>query len=141
MKDTGASSVAPENKIKPIVIDMVQEEGIDKKGKQVKDLNGEKVYKRDDYMGLLNGLFMKFDTRLYDLKDYKLFLKLKDKFTEGWMNDKKQIELTLDQTVFLKGFLLSITAKSVPGQNVAERQPIPEWQLRTLVGILEQLGE
>jgi hypothetical protein len=140
MKNPSASSVAPESKVKPIVIDIIQEEGLDKKGKSVKDINGEIVYKRNDYMGLLSGLFARFDSRLYDFKDYKIFLKLKDKFTEGFTNDKKQIELTLDQTVFLKSFLLSLATKSDPQRN-AEKQPFPEWQLRTLVGILEQLGE
>jgi len=115
-----------------VKIDMVREIVYDKKGKPLKDPQGETSYKREDYNGLMS-LLNKYDSRLHDMKDLKMYLKLKDKLYEGWVKNKTQLELSVDEAAFLKKFLAEY--KDRDGRDV----PLKEFEMRTLVGILEAL--
>jgi len=116
-----------------VKIDMVREIMYDKKGKPLKDPQGEISYKREDYNGLMS-LLNKYDSRLHDMKDLKMYLKLKDKLYEGWVKNKTQLELSVDEAAFLKKFLSEY--KDRDGKDV----PLKEFEARTLVGMLEALG-
>jgi len=114
-------------------IDIVKESLYDNKGKVIKDPQGNVSYKREDYNGLMS-LLNKFDSRLHDFKDMKIFLRLKDKIYQGWMKDKKQLDLSIDEAGFLQRFLSGIREKD--GRDSSLR----EFEMRTLVGLLEELG-
>ena len=118
---------------KPLTLNLnlIQDLALDKKGKEIKDREGNKSYRRDDFIGLLN-LLNRFDSRIHEMKDYKTFLQLKDKLYQNWSKDNKTLELTIDQASFLKTFLSEFTAKE--GKDA----PLQEFEMRTLVGILEQ---
>jgi len=105
---------------------------MDKKGKVQFDLNKNKMYKRDDFIGLLN-LINKFDSRLHGMKDYKLFLKLKDHLFDHWSKENKNLDLSLDEATFLKTYLSELTTKD--GKDT----PLAEFEMRTLIGTLDQL--
>jgi len=115
-----------------VKIDMVKEIMYDKKGKPIKDPQGEISYKREDYTGLMS-LLNKFDSRLHDMKDLKMFLKVRDKLYSGWTKDQEQLELSLDEAAFLKKFLSEYKDKD--GKDV----PLKEFEARTLVGLLDAL--
>ena len=108
----------------------------DKKGKKIelKDLQGNQQYLRNDAVGLM-GLLGRLDTRLYTLKDLKLWTKLRDKLRECFFKDSNDLELTLDEAKFLKDYLLNIQTKD------AKDRPLQEFEIRTLVGLSEQFGE
>jgi hypothetical protein len=111
---------------------MIQEVALDKKGKEIKDEKGNKQYKRDDFIGLIN-LLNAFDTKIHDMKDYKMFLKLKDHIFANWVKENKTLELSLDEATFLRDYLSSFSEKE--GKNIS----LPEFMLRTLCGVLEQI--
>ena len=114
-------------------IDIIKEALHDAKGKVIKDPQGNISYKREDYNGLIS-LLNKFDSRLHDFKDMKIFLKLKDKIYQGWVENKKQLDLSIDEAGFLQRFLSDIREKD--GKDSSLR----EFEMRTLVGVLEELG-
>ena len=114
-------------------IDIMKEFLYDNKGKVIKDPQGNVSYKREDYNGLMS-LLNKFDSRLHDFKDMKIFLRLKDKIYQGWIENKKQLDLSIDEAAFLQRFLSDIREKD--GKDSSLR----EFEMRTLVGVLEELG-
>ena len=111
---------------------MVQEPALDKQGKVAKDPKGEKQYKRDDYVGLLQ-LLNRFDSRLHTIKDYKSFTHLKDNLLQHWAKEDTTVDLSLDEATFLKEYL-----KTLPDKEGKEGR-LAEFEIRTLIGILEQL--
>ena len=115
-----------------IKINLVKEKMIDKKGKVVKNPAGDVSYIREDCTGLMS-LLNKFNTTLHDMKDFKTFLKIKDKIYKIWTKDGDTMELSLDEASFLRTYLSEFKEKD--GKNV----PLREFELRTLVGILEAL--
>jgi len=115
-----------------IKINLVKEKMIDKKGKVVKNPSGDISYIREDCTGLMS-LLNKFNTTLHDMKDFKTFLKIKDKIYKIWTKDGDTMELSLDEASFLRTYLSEFKEKD--GKNV----PLREFELRTLVGILEAL--
>ena len=119
-------------KPKTLSITLIQEVATDRKGKEIKDEKGNKSYKRDDFIGLLQ-LLNRFNSKFHEMKDYKLFLKLKDHLLENWKKDDLNLELTLDEATFLKDYLSELPNKDAKDQGLAE------FELRTLCGILEQL--
>uniref|UniRef100_A0A7C3SPG8 Uncharacterized protein n=1 Tax=Dictyoglomus turgidum TaxID=513050 RepID=A0A7C3SPG8_9BACT len=107
---------------------------LDKKGKFVKDANGDKVFKQNDVLALIQ-LLSVFDSRKYSLKDYKQYLKVQDKVEEAWRKDAKTLELSLDEATFLKDYLVNFNEKS----REDGRLPVGSFLLRTLVSVIEQL--
>ena len=121
-----------EQKPKTLNLNLIQEAALDKKGKETKDEKGNKQYKRDDFVGLIN-LLNVFDTKIHEMKDYKMFIKLKDHIFINWAKENKTLELSLDEATFLKDYLSNFPEKE--GKNVS----LPEFMIRTICGILEQI--
>lgn len=136
-----------ENKFAPIKITLVNEEAKEKdeNGKVVVSKvrkrdpkTGEMVktdesnYIRNDLVGL-NHLMGRFDTRIHTPKDWKMSIKINSKITEAYLNDLKEIELTLDEASFLKLYLKELPEKE------GKQESIPEFEIRTLFGIIEQM--
>ena len=124
---------------KPIKIKLVIEEAKDKDGKVVKLMNPETRkeevnYKRNDIFGLL-GLLRKFDTKIHTMQDWKQSIKLKDKLSNAYVNDLEEIDLSLEEATFLKLYLKEYSEKE------GKTSDTPEFELRTLFGVLEQFGE
>jgi hypothetical protein len=119
-------------KLTGLKIEMVQEVALDKKGKEVIDREGNKNYKREDFMGLMN-LLSRFDSTRHTMKDYKFYIKLKDKIHRAWSEENRILDLSLDDATFLKTYLSEYSEKE--GKNV----PLAEYEMRTLIGILEQM--
>jgi len=124
-----------ENKFEPIKIEFVKEEAKerDKKGNVIisKDPQGEINYVRNDLIGLM-GLLRRFDTRIHPQKDWKISIKIKDKLTKVYIEKGESVGLTLDQATFLKLYL-----KELPDKE-GKQEKIPEHEIRTMFGILEQ---
>ena len=121
-----------EQKPKTLNLNLIQEVALDKKGKEAKDEKGNKQYKRDDFIGLIN-LLNAFDTKIHGMKEYKMFIKLKDHIFANWVKENKTLELSLDEATFLKDYLSNFPEKE--GKDIS----LPEFVLRTLCGILEQI--
>jgi len=116
----------------PFTITFKREEMLDEKGKVIKNSVGEKNYKREDFNGLM-GLFSKFDSRLHDMKAMKMVIKVKDKVYEAWVDEKTDVEFSLDEASFLKSYLSEFSEKE--GKTSA----IKEFEMRTLTGLLEEM--
>jgi hypothetical protein len=123
-----------ENATKPktLTIDIIQEVVLDKKGKEVRDQKGEKQYKRDDFVGLIN-LLNRFDSKRHGMDDYKNFIKTKDKILKYWADEITKVELSLNEATFLKNYLTELPKKEGMDKSLAE------FEMRTLIGITEQL--
>jgi hypothetical protein len=67
------------------------------------------------------------------MDDYKNFLKTKDKILKYWADEIKKIELSLNEATFLKNYLTELPKKEGMDKVMAE------FELRTLIGVLEQL--
>lgn len=108
----------------------------DKKGRKtiLKDERNEPRYTRNDIIGLME-LLGKFDSRLHTMKDYKQWIKVKDKLKECFVNNLDLLKLSLDEAAFLKEFLTDLTIKDSKDSRLVE------FEIRSLVGILEQLSE
>src|SRR4030042_3047964 len=121
-------------KPKTLQINLIQEKALDKKGKDQKDPQGKQMYKRDDFIGLIN-LLNKYDTRLHhgQMQNTKTYLRLKDHVIKNWTDDNQKLELSLDEASFLKTYLSEVTDKE------AKDVPLAEFEIRTMVGVLEQL--
>ena len=117
---------------KLITLVLIQETAKGKDGNDVMDPQGEKQYKRDDHMGLI-GIIGRFDSTKHPLKDYKRLIRIKDLLIESWSKETKELGLTLEQATFLKEYLVNFPEKE------GKVAPLKEFEMRTLVGILEQL--
>jgi hypothetical protein len=115
-----------------VTINLVQIKVLDKKGKPVKNQNGEDSFLREDSSGLMS-LLNRFDSRLHEMKDMKSLLNIKDALVEAWSKEKLSVDLSLDQAAFLKRYLAEF--QKADGKN----EPIKEFEMRTLLGVLEQL--
>lgn len=120
-------------KPKSFSLQLIQEPATDRKGKEIVDRDGNKSYRRDDVVGLMN-LLNRFDSRLHLMSDYKMFLKLKDHILNSWAKEEKFLDLSLDEATFLKNFLSGVTTKD------GKDSQLQEFEMRTLVGILDALG-
>ena len=105
----------------------------DKKGKIVvskrPDTN-EINYIRNDIVGLMT-LLRRFDTKLHIMRDWKMSVKIKDKLSEAYLNDFKEIRLTLDEAAFLKNYLQELPEKE------GKQESISEFEIRTMISIQE----
>lgn len=134
-----------ENKFTPIKIKLIKEEAKerDKTGDivvsktkrpdpQTGKITEEINYARNDLVGLM-ALLGRFDSRKHAIKDWKMSVKIRDKMRNAYLKDFEEIELTLDEATFLKLYLKELPEKD--GQEHA----LPEFELRTLFGITDQL--
>lgn len=102
----------------------------------VRDKNEKAIqYARNDLVGLLS-LLNKMDTRLHPEKEWKMFLKVKDKLTEaagtGEVPEEVEVDLTLDEASFLKLYLSEFAQKE--GKNSA----LAEYELRAWTNVRDQ---
>lgn len=98
-----------------------------------KDPNsGELRYTRNDVVGLMS-LLGKMDTRIHAQRDWKSMVQIKDKLTECYLEDKTELDLSLDQASFLKLFL-----KELPDKEGKDHM-LSDFELQTLFGIQDQL--
>ena len=121
---------------KGIVVKLVIEPLLDKKGEVVNDpRDNEPLNKRHDAVALtqmLNGI----DTRKYDFKALKAYSNLKEKIDEAWLKDKAELELTLDQAAFLKEYLENLNSKTN-----AQTFSAGPFHIRTMIAVKEQLDD
>ena len=111
-----------------------EEESHERQGEKIvvsKDKEGHIQYDRNDTVGLM-GLLGHFDTRLHVLKDYKVWLKVRDRLIQSYLDHSKVLSLSIDQASFLKDFLTHLPEKD------CKDVPLPEFETRTLVGLIEQ---
>ena len=120
-----------EQKPTNVSIKLAKQAVLDKKGREVKDERGDTSYVRNDYFGL-QILLNRFDTTIHGPKEYKMFIKVKDKIRDAWIKDEENIVLTVDEGAFLKEFLTNLPEKE------AKTKPMQEFELRSMIGILEQ---
>jgi hypothetical protein len=108
----------------------------DKKGREVvmKNEKGEPNYLRNDVMGMM-GLLNKFNSTLHTMKDYKQWIKIKDKIRDCFVRETNILELSLDEAAFLKDFLINLTEKD------AKSVQLVEFEIRSLTGIVDQFTE
>ncbi len=109
---------------------LIQDPALDKKGKQLV-VNGEKQYKRDDFVGLIN-LLNRFDSKKHAMPDYKMLVKVKDRIFANWEKEDKCLELSVNEANFLKDYLVNLNTRD------AVNDSLREFEIRTLVGITEQ---
>ena len=131
----------------PLKLKLVMEKALyldkDKKKAVSRDMRtGEEMYIRNDLSGLQQ-LLTKFDTRMNDMKAWKMWTKVKDKLTDCYLNDKKWIELSLDEAIFLKDFLIDLLEKNTRDSKLPKEEKIifKEYETRTLLGIIDQFDE
>lgn len=121
---------------KGIVVKLIKEESVDKKGEVIKDpKDNEPLYKRHDSIALtqmLNGI----DTRKYDFKGLKTYSNLKEKVDNAWLKDGTELDLTIDQAAFLKEYLGELNSKTNAQTFIAG-----PFHIRTMVAIKEQLDD
>lgn len=114
------------------------------KGKQVevKTSDGESMFIRNDLVGLQR-LLGYFDPTKHTVKDWKMMIKLRDLLTDAYLRDKKELELSLDEAVFLKDFMKELIAKNNKDSKTEDKDKIQfrEFEFRTLLAIDEQFGE
>lgn len=100
-----------------------------KDGKEVRDKEGNLTYIRHDAVAL-SQLLNAIDSKAVQVSEYKALLGLDDRTREALLNDKTEIELTVDESALLKKLL------SNP-QN--DRVSFSLFHIRTIDAILEQL--
>ena len=103
----------------------------------VRDDKGKMIqYARNDLLGLIS-MLNKFDSKLHTDKEWKMFLKVKDKLTEHAIKKEVPSEVivgfTLDEATFLKNYLVEFQEKE--GKNVS----LAEYEIRAAVIVREQL--
>jgi len=78
-------------------VELVKEQQEDGDGKLVftEDEPKRKVWKRNDAQALLTAL-TSYDSRKGSMEDYRQMLKVRDKVERAWRDDKKKVELSLD---------------------------------------------
>ena len=103
-------------------------------------IDGQQAYSRSDYSGL-QGLLKRFDTRMHTPKDWKTWTKLGGKITDCYLHDRKKMELSLDETVFLKNFLNDLAEKNSMAGKEKDKIPFTDFEVKTLMGVLEQLED
>lgn len=125
------------SKLNNFVLKLEKEEAYEiKKGKKevIKDKAGEIQYLRNDIVGLM-GLLTKFDSRIHNLKDYKQWIKLRDRLRQAFIDDLESVELSLDEASFLKEYLSNLSEKE------GKTATMVEFEIRSLIGVLEQFGQ
>lgn len=116
----------------------------DEKTKEVKEVEtDEPIYQRNDIEGILT-LLQRFDTKMHDLKAWKMCIKVKDKVRQALLDDAKEIDLTLDEATFLKLYFTEFPdkdGKTLLRDNSGREVGVQEFEMRTLTGVLEQFDE
>ena len=119
---------------KAFSLTLVKEEAFDlKKGNKeiLKDDKGDIQYSRNDIVGLM-GLLSKLDTKIHSLKEYKQWIKVRDKLKDCFVDDAEEMELTVSEASFLKDYLSGFQEREGKVIN------LDEFEVRTLVGVLAQ---
>jgi len=85
---------------------------IKKKGKDtiVKNEDGNTVYRRSD-AHVLYGLLKKLNTKLHPTRDWVYWPKIERKLEEAFYTESTTITLTIGESAFLKGYLVSLPEK------------------------------
>lgn len=94
--------------------------------------DGERMFTRNDLIGLQR-ILAKFDTKLYDRRDWKLWTQIKEELYKCYIHNKKELELRFEQATFLKKFLDEFPEKE------GKQNSLTEFEVRTMLGILEVL--
>ena len=118
------------------IIKLIKEELMEKvKGKLVtaKTPDGDIQYVRHDVLGLL-GLLAKFDTRLHTLKELKAWTGMRDKLRQALYEESETLEISEDDSKFLVDFLSTMKDKD------AKDRPLSEFEVKTLIGISDELS-
>ncbi len=97
-----------------------------------RDPNGEPSYLQHDVIGL-NKLLNLFDSRKHQLRDMQRFIAVRDKVLNAYYETSDKIVFTLDEAAFLKDYLKELKDKD------AKDQPLQEFEIRTLLGVIDQL--
>lgn len=122
-----------------VTLNLIKEElQIREKGKIItaKDEIGETRYKRNDALGLM-GLLGRFDSKLHtQIREQMYWVSLRDKIHDCLLHEKNTLELSIDEAKFLKDYLNDLPEKD--GKNST---PMMEFEIRSRMGISEQLGE
>lgn len=126
-----------DNKEEPkqkVVIKLVKEAMLNKDGKEIRGPDKEIQYKREDIIGL-QSLINRYDSKKHpgSMKLIKALLNVKDKVELCWRKDEEVLNLTLDEASQLKEYLSKILDLD------AQNDPLKQFELRTLIGTLEQL--
>jgi len=118
-----------------ITLNLVSTPALSKDGKQIKDPNGEPQFSQEDGIGLLI-LLNQYDTRKHGsfMKQSRLLIETKDKIKKAWTKNEKEVKLTGDETEFLKEYLTKLP------ENEGKEKRFEEFELRTMMGVLEQLA-
>ena len=128
-------------KNKPLEINLILEKAYtkDESGKVIEaKVNGQQAYNRSDYGGL-QSLLKRFDTRMNTPKDWKTWTKISEKISNAFLHDQKKIELSLDETVFLRDYLRSLIEKNSLAGKEKEKVAFADHEVKTLIGISDQL--
>jgi hypothetical protein len=106
------------------------------KGKKViqRDAEGKIQYLRNDAIGLM-GLLSAFDSRIHALRECSVWVKLRNKVREAYLEENKDntLSLTIEEANFLKDYLKNF--KENEGKNIQMK----EFEIRTIVGLLEEV--
>lgn len=94
--------------------------------------NGQPAYRINDFIGLMQ-LLRYFDSRMYDMNGYKMYLKTKDKIEKYWREGMEEIDFSKEQLKFLKDFV-----KVVSNNKELKLQ---EFELRSLTYLHEELDK
>ena len=133
-----------EDKNKVIKLEKEIAYDLDKEGKkiEVKDPSGRVAYVRNDLDGL-HSLFQRFDSRRYDMDEWKMYIKVKNKLTACYLEKKDELELNQNQFKFLKSFLGRLIEENNKSSKEKEEKKIlfQDFQIRTLLGVYEQMTE
>lgn len=125
---------------KVLTLKLVEEKAYnrDKDGKKKEAMvQGEQAYIRND-LSALQSLLSNFDTKTHAPKDWKSWTKIKDKVVDCYLNDKRKMELSLDEAGFLKDFLIDLRDKNTRDSKEKEKISFNEFQVRSLLGLIEQ---
>lgn len=101
----------------------------DKNGTELKDREGNLLYRRNDHIALLQ-LLNATDSRAIAVNEYKALLTLEDKIRGVWRKDGNEVELNLDESALLKKLFNN-------PQN--DKISFSLFHIRTIQGLLEQL--
>lgn len=118
-----------------IIVKLAKVAALDNKGKEIKDKDGDIQYKQEDIQGLY-ALINRYDNTKHPgaMKIFKALIAVRDKLETTLIKEKDQLQLTLDEGSWLKSYLTELADKE------AKDRPLAQFEIRTLVSILDQLN-
>jgi len=119
---------------KSYVLTLTEIASRDRKGKELKDLKGNLIYRQSDAFAF-NQILGAIDTANYDIDSLRILGKLQDRFEDAWKNEKTKVELNLDMVSFLKEFYKDYRKK------LRRDAIINTFLSRTLVDIADQIAK